>query len=283
MPPSHLSSEPDDRTVCRLFRELALEAGREIMTVFESTMVVETKSDRTPVTDADRKAEAVILAGLRAELPDLPLIAEEEFAAGRADEIPAETFVLVDPLDGTREFVDRRTEFTVNIALVRDGSPVVGVVLAPARGVLYWGHPDGAGACDVTASGASADRAIGVRGLPACPTVLASRSHRSAETDAFVAGLGRVETVAVGSSLKFCLIAEGRADIYPRFGRTMQWDTAAGDAVLRAAGGVTLTVAGAPLRYPTGETERGRFVNPDFIACSAAGKPFLDSLARRRT
>lgn len=268
-------SKPDDHALCGLFRDLALLAGREVMTVFSSAMTVETKCDRTPVTEADRRAEAVILAGLRAALPGIPCIAEEEHAAGRADELTGEAFILVDPLDGTREFIGHRTDFTVNIAYVRGGSPVTGVVFAPARRVLYWGGPGGAGTCEVADGVASAGCPIRVRRKPDRPVVVASRSHRSPETDAFIARLGEAEAVAIGSSLKFCLIAEGKADIYPRFGRTMQWDTAAGDAVLRAAGGSTLTTDGMPLRYGSREGPRGSFANPDFIACGADCRPLL--------
>ena len=268
-------SEPQDEALCARFRDLALRAGHEIMAVFRSPIRVEKKSDETPVTEADRRAEAVILAGLRAALPGIPCIAEEEYAGGHVEDLSGGTFMLVDPLDGTREFIGRRTDFTVNIALVRAGAPVAGVVFAPARGVIYWAGPGGARMCDVAEDGLSAERRIGVRPRPERPVVVASRSHRSPETDAFIAGLGEAETVAIGSSLKFCLLAEGKADIYPRFGRTMQWDTAAGDAVLRAAGGSTLTAGGDPLRYGGGEGTRGRFANPDFIACGADCRPLL--------
>ena len=132
-------SMPDDGALCGLFRDLALQAGREIMAVFDSAMTVETKSDATPVTEADRRAEAVILAGLRAAVPGISCVAEEEYAAGCAREPSGDAFILVDPLDGTREFISHRTDFTVNIALVRGGAPVAGVVFAPARGVVYWG------------------------------------------------------------------------------------------------------------------------------------------------
>ena len=275
MPRSNELPMPDDRELRDLFIDLALEAGREVMAVFEAPIEVETKSDETPVTQADRRAEKVILAGLRARAPALPCVAEEEYAAGRTGELSGDAFVLVDPLDGTREFINRRTDFTVNIALVRGGAPVVGVVFAPARGAIYWGGPDGAGMSEVVDGFALPEkREIRVRREPACPMVVASRSHRSPETDDFIARLGEAETVAIGSSLKFCLIAQGRADLYPRFGRTMQWDTAAGDAVLRAAGGHTLTTGGEPLRYHAGDGPRGRFANPDFIACGAGCRLF---------
>lgn len=251
-----------------LFERLALDAGRLVMDVFRSGIGVDMKSDDSPVTQADRASEALILDGLRATFPAIPCVAEEELAAGILPGPLGRQFFLVDPLDGTREFVARNPDFTVNIALVRDGIPEVGVVYAPAAGRLFSGRPGSAEAAMTSAMGAVISRrAIGVRTCPATPVVVASRSHRTAETDAFIAGLGPAETVSVGSSLKFCLLAEGLADIYPRFGRTMEWDTAAGDAVLRAAGGITTTVDGEPLSYgKRNQASDADFANPHFVA-----------------
>lgn len=248
------------------FERLALDAGRVIMDIFRRGCAVEQKQDQSPVTEADRAAEALILEGLREAFPAIPCVAEEEAAAGIMPARLEDAFFLVDPLDGTKEFISRRSDFTVNIAFVRDGQPVVGVVYAPCGGKLYAGRPGRAEAIEVDEAGEpSARRRIAGR-EPVMPlAVVASRSHRTPETDDFIRGLAAAEIVSVGSSLKFCLLAAGEADIYPRFGPTMEWDTAAGDAVLRAAGGVTTTLEGQPLSYG----KRGQakpFTNPSFIA-----------------
>ncbi|CAM5507124.1 3'(2'), 5'-bisphosphate nucleotidase [Aquamicrobium terrae] len=251
-----------------LFERLALEAGREIMRVYRAGGAVEHKADASPVTEADRGAERIILAGLRAAYPSIPCVAEEEVSAGIVPAGLGEAFFLVDPLDGTKEFVNRRTDFTVNIALVRGGVPEVGVVFAPCTGRLFAGRPGGAGLVEVDSSfHAGRRRPIAVRAGKPPLAVVASRSHNTPETDAYIAGLGKTEIVSVGSSLKFCLLAAGEADVYPRFGRTMEWDTAAGDAVLRAAGGTTVTLDGAPLAYgKRDQPHDSDFANPHFIA-----------------
>lgn len=259
---------PDDRTFLAEFERLALAAGRVIMDLYRSGTSVESKADDTPVTEADRAAETVILAGLRACAPAVSVVAEEETSAGRVPAALGSAFFLVDPLDGTREFVSRRDEFTVNIALVRDGEPVCGVVYAPARGMMCSGSPGHAEAVEISPEHAVRHRrTIRARAIAQPPVIVASRSHGTPETDAFIARHPGAEIVSVGSSLKFCLLAEGKADIYPRFGRTMEWDTAAGDAVLRAAGGRTLSVDGKPLVYGKrdlpGEAD---FANPHFVA-----------------
>ena len=246
---------------------LARDAARVIMTVYASDFAVRDKADLSPVTEADELAEKVILAGLARHFPGTPVIAEEQVAAGRKAEA-AETFFLVDPLDGTKEFLSRNGEFTVNIALVSKGVPVAGVVYAPATQQFFWGERGkGAAFQSFAVDDAVADCAwqkITVRKPPRDGlTVLASRSHRDAETENYLAGLRVKSLVSAGSSLKFCLVAKGEADLYPRFGRTMEWDTAAGQAVLEAAGGKVTDVAGAPLLY--GKAERG-FDNPAFIA-----------------
>jgi 3'(2'), 5'-bisphosphate nucleotidase len=258
----------DDAHIIQVMEQLALQAGRRIMDFFRDGTVVETKPDASPVTEADRDAEAIILDGLRSAFPDIPVVAEEEMSAGDSPGDIGDIFFLVDPLDGTREFVDHHDDFTVNIALVREGEPTVGVVYAPARGLLYSGRPGLAEEVLVSAEfEPSARRPISVRSGDKCRTVLASRSHRTPETDAYIAEYGDVELVSVGSSLKFCMLASGKADLYPRLGRTMQWDTAAGDAVLRAAGGRVLTLDGKPFRYGRGTSEADSpYANPYFIA-----------------
>jgi 3'(2'), 5'-bisphosphate nucleotidase len=247
--------------------ELAHEAGRAVMAVYSRDFDHRVKDDSSPVTDADVEAEAIILAGLKRIAPDVPVIAEEA-AAGGAESITGEKFFLVDPLDGTREFLSRNGEFTVNIALVEHGEPVAGVVYAPAIGRMFWGER-GRGAAEAQlAPEADADaaqwRPIHVRSRPqAGLTVVASRSHRDARIEDWLSTIDVGELVSAGSSLKFCLLAAGEADLYPRFGRTMEWDTAAGHAVLCAAGGRVATEDGAPLTY--GKRARG-FDNPAFIA-----------------
>jgi 3'(2'), 5'-bisphosphate nucleotidase len=239
------------------------------MAVYARPITVHGKADDSPVTEADWRAEAVILQGLAADCPGEVVIAEEAMAAGRAPAMPAagQPFWLVDPLDGTREFIGRNGEFTVNLARIDQGEPVLGVVLAPAQGVrgrLYAGGR-GLGAWLVDEHGA---RRIACRRPPAEGlTVVASRSHGDpAAVQAFLAGRTVARQVAAGSSLKLCLLAAGEADLYPRFGRTMEWDIAAGHAVLAAAGGRVDTIDGAPLRYG-----KPGFENPDFVASGLAG------------
>ena len=258
----------DDEAVLALFERLALDAGRAIMDIFRAGFEAQSKPDLTPVTEADRAGEAIILAGLRAALPHTPCVAEEEVSAGHVPVIGQEAFILVDPLDGTKEFVRRGSDFTVNIALVRGSAPVIGVVYAPARGVLYTGRPGQARAVTVTADFEPGQtRAISVGPVREPLRVVASRSHRTVQTDDFIARFERAEIVSVGSSLKFCLLACDEADLYPRFGRTMEWDTAAGDAVLRAAGGRTMRLDGAPLDYgKCAQPDEADFANPWFVA-----------------
>ncbi|MCS6932084.1 MAG: 3'(2'),5'-bisphosphate nucleotidase CysQ [Acetobacteraceae bacterium] len=230
-----------------LLSEVARAAGEAILPIWRSGIAGRAKPDGSPLTEADLAAERVILAGLAAACPGLPVVSEESPPEEAA--IP-DRFLLVDPLDGTKEFLAGSGEFTVNIALVEAHRPVAGVVVAPALGVLWQGAV-GAGATRTDrASGRT--RPIAVRPRASPPVAVASRSHADAETEAFLAGLGVRERRAIGSSLKFCLVAEGEADVYPRFGPTMEWDTAAGHAVLLAAGGRVETPAGAPLRYGIG-------------------------------
>ncbi|MCO5063183.1 MAG: 3'(2'),5'-bisphosphate nucleotidase CysQ [Rhizobiaceae bacterium] len=262
------AAESEDARLQSLFEELAIAAGLRIMEVFHAGFSVNEKADCSPVTEADHAAEKIILAGLRREFPDIACVAEEECAAGHAVPALGRAFFLIDPLDGTKEFVNRHQDFTVNIALVRDGAPVVGVVFAPCSNRLFSGRPGHADAIDVSQGGQIAGRhRVTVRPVRSPLTVVASRSHSSPETEAFIRSVGAVELVSVGSSLKFCLLACGEADLYPRFTRTMEWDTAAGDAVLRAAGGMTRALDGAPLTYgKRNQPHDSDFANPGFIA-----------------
>jgi 3'(2'), 5'-bisphosphate nucleotidase len=263
----------DDTAVSAVFEQLALEAGHVIMAIFGTGVAFQVKADASPVTEADRAAERIILDGLRRAFPKIPCVAEEEMAEGPCHAELGDTFFLVDPLDGTKEFVNRRSDFTVNIALVRKGIPEIGVVYAPAQGVLYAGRPGEASECQTVDSKAVRRRGIcvGTRAQP--PRIVASRSHRTRETEDFLAKFEGAQTVSVGSSLKFCHVASGRADFYPRFGPTMEWDTAAGDAILRAAGGTTKLLDGSPLLYgKRGRADQRDFVNPWFIADSGAAQ-----------
>lgn len=257
-----------DQDLLTEFERLALAGGKQILRVYCTDCAVLTKADKSPVTEADEAAEVVILEGLRAAFPDVCCVAEEEIAQGKLPPGLGDAFFLVDPLDGTKEFVNRRPDFTVNIALVRKGSPEIGVVYAPASGKLYGGRPGHAYEAEIDADFLVTGRKpIAVRARSGKTAVVASRSHRTKETDDYIDKLGEAEIVSVGSSLKFCILACGKADIYPRFGRTMEWDTAAGDAVLRAAGGRTETLGGKPLSY--GKRQQANdidFANPYFIA-----------------
>ncbi len=245
---------------------LALAAGAKALEIYATDFVTEHKGDASPVTAADRLGEEIILAGLAGLAPDIPVLAEERASDGDIPKL-GDVFFLVDPLDGTREFVNKTDEFTVNIALVKDARPVIGVVYAPALGKLYSGVlNDGAWLQEIDQTGAASERTeIRARKAPDAGLVaVASRSHRSPETDEFLSAMNISEFAAAGSSLKFCLIAEGKADIYPRLGRTMEWDTGAGQAVLEAAGGkVVAHPEGEPLAY--GKEARG-YDNPYFIA-----------------
>lgn len=248
------------------FAQIALDAGALIMQVYETDFNVSDKKDQSPVTEADDKAEALILKALAEIAPDIPVLAEEAVAAGKIPEI-AERFILVDPLDGTKEFINRRGEFTVNIALIEQGRPVMGVVFAPALERLFVAETVFSAWQATVKPGAPvpplSERApMRIRNAPAALTAIASKSHRTPETDAFLEKFEIGEIISAGSSLKFCLIAAGEADLYPRMGRTMEWDTAAGQAVAEAAGGRVLQEDGAPLLY--GKTSRG-YDNPHFI------------------
>ncbi|MBM3950126.1 MAG: 3'(2'),5'-bisphosphate nucleotidase CysQ [Rhodospirillales bacterium] len=240
-------------------RAIARRAGAEILKVYRTDFAVDKKADASPVTAADRAAEVLIAAAIKGEITDaFPIVAEEAFAQGNAPAITGHPFWLVDPLDGTKEFVERNGEFTVNIALIEAGRPVVGIVYAPVPDLAYWGWPGGA----FRAKSDAKPELIACRPAPAQSLVATvSRHHSTPEVDAWLDRLGAHTRVVAGSSLKFCRIAEGAADVYPRFAPTMEWDAAAGHAVLRYAGGNVVDRDGAELTYG-----KPGFLNPHFVA-----------------
>lgn len=243
---------------------LAEEAGAAIMRIYTQqdapgAALVAYKEDESPLTLADLASNRVICDGLRRLTPAIPVVSEED-GASQVHRRPAGQFWLIDPLDGTKEFIARNGEFTVNIALIRDGAPVWGCVLAPALGTAYWGG-QGLGAWR-----AEAGRVDPIRVPEPVPAggsyrVVASKSHLNAETSEFIARLGEAKLVQAGSSLKFCRIAEGAADVYPRLAPTCEWDTGAAHAVLEGAGGHVVDVAGERLRYGKSDV-----LNPHFVA-----------------
>ena len=249
-----------------VMRRLALQAGAKIMEIYESPdFEVKTKSDASPVTEADEAADALISAGLRAAFPEVVLITEEQ---SDSHALQASTFLIVDPLDGTKEFVQRRGDFTVNIAYVEEGAPLRGIVYAPAKNRLFYTLADGTSVeelmpFDLETRGEIKKISVSTPD-PEALVVVASKSHRDAATDAYIARYKVKDLRSAGSSLKFCLVATGEADLYPRLGPTMEWDTAAGDAVLRGAGGAVIRLEGGEnLTY-------GKFgwKNPYFLAYS---------------
>jgi 3'(2'), 5'-bisphosphate nucleotidase len=253
-------------------RAVARDAANAIMQLYSGRIVVERKADRTPVTEADRAAHDIILAGLGALATKLPVLSEEcapEELHARRDWA---RYWLVDPLDGTKEFIKRNDEFTVNIALVDAHAPVLGVVLAPALGVEYYGA-FGCGAW--RRRGDSEIAPIEVSRKARYPLrAVGSRSHLSPQVGAFLSRLGPYTMRAIGSSLKICLVADGSADIYPRLGPTCEWDTAAAQAVLESAGGCMIDVAGRPLRYNSKED----LINPHFLAFGDRERAWLAAI-----
>jgi len=240
--------------------EIAREAGAIITRHYAGEIERRQKADKSPVTVADEEAEAHIVSRLNKVAPGVPIVAEESVAAGATPDVSNGVFFLVDPLDGTKEFLNRNGEFTVNIALIEHGEPTAGVVFAPAKGRLFWGS--GAKTFEETNGAAApiATRAPPQEGLVA----IASRTHRDRMTDELLAHYPIAKLIAAGSSLKFCVIAAGEADLYPRHGPTMEWDTAAGHAILRAAGGVVTRLDGkTPLTYGNAAE---KFANPSFVA-----------------
>jgi len=252
--------------------KIAIAAGQVIMDIYAQGPEVKFKDDNSPVTKADVDAEAVILKALAEFDPHTPVIAEEAVADGKKP-VAAPRFYLVDPLDGTREFINRNGEFTVNIAIIEDGYPVVGIIFAPAINRLFCGAADtGAWQANFSLDDTSdqilwpdqiAWQKFSTPPLPSTGIIaVASRSHRDQETDDWLKEKNVAKIVSAGSSLKFCLVATGEANLYPRFGRTMEWDTGAGHAIVVAAGGKVVTADGQPLRY--GKEHRG-FDNPAFF------------------
>jgi 3'(2'), 5'-bisphosphate nucleotidase len=247
-------------------RRLALEAGTAILEVYNrDDFEVRSKSDSSPITEADELADGIISAGLAAAFPEIPVVTEEQ---AESHGVSAPVFFLVDPLDGTKEFVQRRGDFTVNIALIEGGVPTRGVVYAPAQGRLFYTDAQGvsqeeAGPHDPAKTGALTALTVGTPD-PTGLVVVASKSHRDKATDDYIARYSVADFRSAGSSLKFCLVAAGEADLYPRLGRTMEWDTAAGQAVLLGAGGKVVRFDDHnPLVYG-----KSGFENPFFIACA---------------
>ena len=249
--------------------ELVAQASAAILRLRREALCLELKQDRSPVTAADKASEAVILAGLRQLLSGIPVVSEE--CALPTD--VGSCFVLVDPLDGTREFLAGRDEYTVNLALVQDGRPLAGLIAAPAEG-LIWRGVVGEGAerlpVDVSNGSPILDAAIAIRGraMPEHPVATVSRSHLDPASEAFLSRWQNVASISCGSALKFCRLAEGAADIYPRLAPTMEWDIAAGDALLAAAGGILVSIEGNPITYG-----RPGFLVPGFIAWGDAAAP----------
>ena len=247
-----------------VIRRLALEAGDKIMEIYNADdFDVKVKSDDSPVTEADEAADALISAGLRQAFPDVLLVTEEQSASHSTS---GDTFLIVDPLDGTKEFIHRRGDFTVNIALVENGTPTRGVVYAPAKGRMFYTQADGqsveeTGALDKSRPGEITPINVAASDNSAL-MVVASKSHRDQATDDYINKYNVKDSKSAGSSLKFCLVATGEADIYPRVGRTMEWDTAAGHAVLAGAGGQVVRFDNhEPLLYG-----KDGYANPFFIA-----------------
>jgi len=250
---------------------IARDAGAAIMEVYRQDFTVEHKDDRSPLTQADLAAHRIIVAGLEKLTPDVPVLSEESASLPWSERERWTRYWLVDPLDGTREFVKKNGEFTVNIALIENHEPVFGVVYAPALDELHYGER-GLGAFVRVGDD---DVALNTRRPAVSPLrVAASRSHLDERTAALLARLGEIETASMGSSLKFCRIAEARIDLYPRFGLTSEWDTAAAQALVEAAGGVVLTLDGQPLRYNTKDS----LLNPHFIVLGDAELPWREWL-----
>ncbi len=252
--PEGLSLEHLRNNACLIARQ----AGESILAIYEQGFEVLEKDDRSPLTEADMAAHRLIVSALKELTPSLPVLSEESEQIPYAVRAGWRTYWLVDPLDGTREFVKRNGEFTVNIALIHDNEPVLGVVHAPVLGVCYQAAR-GLGAQRLTAEGEP--EALRISRRRTRPVVAGSRSHGTERMADFLAGLGEHEYLSMGSSLKFCLVAEGRADIYPRLGPTSEWDTAAAQCIVTEAGGLVLDLQGHPLRCNTGES----LLNPEFI------------------
>lgn len=261
------SAQSGDAELAAILGRIALKASAVVMRAYEAHVPIRLKADASPVCEADEASEALILEELARHFPNIPVLAEESLSRGVLPPIGGE-FFLVDPLDGTREFASRNGEFTVNIALIRNGVPECGAVSAPVAGRLWIGHPGAAAHCFAKPGEdlPPESERTRVHGRPANAqklTAYISRSNLDRQTQDWLAARSIVTRIPMGSSVKFCLLASGEADVYPRFSPTMEWDTAAGDAVLRAAGGCVFDDQGAPLRY--GRTQQ-EFHNPSFVA-----------------
>ncbi|MGI9223179.1 MAG: 3'(2'),5'-bisphosphate nucleotidase CysQ [Woeseiaceae bacterium] len=248
---------------------LAREAGDAILEVYATDFDVQSKDDESPLTQADLASHRCIVAGLEAQTPELPIISEESGLPGFDERGRWSRYWLIDPLDGTKEFVNRNGEFTVNIALIEAGTPVFGVVHVPVQGKTYVGC-EGHGA--ELRTGERPAQKIRVADTSASPVrVVGSRSHRGASLDAFIRNLGDCDLVPMGSSLKFCVVAEGGADVYPRLGPTSEWDTAAAQAVVEQAGGAVVTLDGKPMMY----NQKEDILNPYFMVVGASDHDWL--------
>lgn len=258
-------------------RTLARAAAADILDIYQSmtpeALALQEKADRSPLTAADLAAHRRLVSGLRRLTPEVPILSEEAAEIPLAERARWARFWLLDPLDGTREFLSRNGEFTVNVALIERGRPVFGLVHVPVGGREYWGRP-GVGAWRAANAQALAEPLHIARRSQVPVRVVGSRSHRGDSLDGFLARIGPHALVALGSSLKLCVLAEGEADVYPRLGPTSQWDIAAGQAVLEGAGGRVCTLEGATLTYEA----RGDFLNPFFVAFGPSDRDWLADL-----
>ena len=273
--PIQLINDPASPTpaLLKAVIDIAQQASRAIMQVYAGEFAVENKQDDSPLTQADREAHRIITAGLQSLTPNIPVLSEESPAHTHEFNTRRHwpTLWLVDPLDGTREFINRNGEFTINIALIHQHRPILGVVAVPATKTMYAGAV-GLGAQRIDTHGSHSIRIL--KPARTVPVVVGSRSHRGDSLDALLTQLGNHELCAVGSALKFCRVAEGAADFYPRLGPTSEWDTAAGQAVLEAAGGQVINLHGAPLTY----NQRDSLLNPHFLAFGDATVNWLGLL-----
>ncbi len=251
-------------TIEKALTKASIEAGKVILDIQKGNMGLKKKSDGSPVTVADQEAEVILLKALQETLPEISVVAEEQASAGNIPEFATETpFFLVDPLDGTKEFIKGGTDFTVNIGLIINHEPQWGLIYIPSFDTLYIGQK-GIGAKRITGAAGSSpiEDSVSVSLPPSSPLrIVASKSHLNNKTEEFLNNYPGAEIVNVGSSLKFCRVAEGQADLYPRFGPTMEWDTAAGDAILRAAGGKTTNPDGSPFLYGKTDFRNGYFIS----------------------
>ncbi len=256
--------------------ELAIKAGDAILEVYATDFDVQHKADQSPLTQADMASNQVIDQGLRALTPDIPILSEESGLPAFAERSQWKRYWLVDPLDGTKEFVNRNGEFTVNISLIDANRPVFGVVHVPVKNNTYFGC-DGVGA-ELRCANSDPSTINVSKESAQPPRVVGSRSHRGASLDDFLQNLGKYDMLAVGSSLKFCLVAEGAADIYPRLGPTSEWDTAAAQAVVEQAGGRVITLDGKPLSY----NSKAEILNPHFLVLGPEDRDWLGMVPLRQ-